>query len=366
MPLSRSIVSMHLPGFPLFRQRGVMKALLVPALLLVIGTGAVQAAEVTAPAPAGGGVKSPAAESKAPPPPPPAEGVPVTAAVAAQIAKAMPTARATPASPRKLLVFTKTQGFRHSSINEGCEALRQIATATKAFTITFSADLADLEADKLAGYDGLVLLNTTQLKPSDQQKQALLDFVRVQGKGLIGIHAAIDNWPGWSEGQALMGGVFKNHPWKAGDTSAVKLDEPTHPMVAAFAGKGFWIKDEIYQVVGPYSRDDLRVVLSLDMSHPENNRPEKDVVRSDHDHGIAWVAQRGKGRLFYTCLGHNGALYSMPEVLQHYLDGIQFALGDLAAPTEPSSKLVIKPIPALAPAKTPVAPTAPHSAEAVK
>ena len=293
--------------------------------------------------------------------PPPADPG-VAPAVTAQIALAMPTARVTPAAPRRLLVMTKTQGFRHASIGAGCEALRQMSAATHAFDVTFSADLADLSSEHLAAFDGLLLLNTTQLKPDAGQKQALLDFVRVKGKGLIGIHAALDNFPGWPEGQQLMGGVFAGHPWGAGDTSAVKIDDPANPVVAAFGGQGFWITDEIYQVSGAYSRTDLHVLLSLDMSHEENTRPAKAIVRTDHDHAIAWIAQRDAGRLFYTCLGHNPGLYAMPKVLQHYLDGIQFALGDLTASSMPSATLPPMLLPVLAPAP----PASVHPAKASK
>lgn len=289
------------------------------------------------------------AETPTPKPLPPAEGAPVAAAFAARLAQVLPTARVVPTTPRRLLVLTRTDGFRHASINEGCEMLRQVGAATKAFTPTFSNDLADLEADRLAGFDGLVLLNTTGLRPSPSQQAAFLAFVQEQGRGVIGIHAAIDNFPDFPAGRACLGGHFHNHPWNAKDLCAVKLDDPQHPVVAAFGGRGFWFKDEMYQVVGAYDRADLRVLLSLDMSRPENARPAKSLVRTDQDFGIAWVARRGKGRLFYSCLGHNPATYGHPVILQHFLDGIQYALGDVPAPDTPSSTVTAAP--ALAPAE---------------
>ena len=289
------------------------------------------------------------AETPSTKPLPPAEGSPVAPAFVTRLAQALPTARVTPATPRRLLVLTRTDSFRHSSINEGCEMLRQVGAATKAFTPIFSNDLADLNPERLAQFDGLVLLNTTGLRPTPSQQAAFLAFVREQGRGLIGIHAAIDNFPDFPAGQACLGGHFRNHPWRANDLCAVKVDDPQHPVVAAFGGHGFWFRDEMYQVVGPYARTDLRVVLSLDMTRPENARPAKEVVRTDNDFGLAWVARRGKGRLFYSCLGHNPATYAHPVILQHYLDGIQYALGDLPAPDEPSSSLPPTTLPALAP-----------------
>ena len=281
----------------------------------------------------------------------PASVPPVSDAVVARIAQALPKARAQPAAPRQLLVMTKTQGFRHKSISDGCESLRQIGTSTKAFSVTFSDDLADLEAARLAQFDGLLLLSTTGLKPSSSQKEALLAFILEKGKGLIGIHAATDNFPDWKEGQALIGGIFKGHPWHAGDTSAIKLDDPAHPVLTAFGGKGFWIKDELYQIWGPYDRAAQRTLMSLDMSRPQNARPAKDIVRTDNDFPVAWV--------FYSSLGHNPEIFATPAVLQHFLDGIQYALGDLPAEAAPSATLQPQPVPALAPVEvTPLTPVA--------
>ncbi len=289
----------------------------------------------------------------------PASVPPVSEAVAARIAQALPQAQAQPGAPRHLLVLTKTQGFRHTSISDGCEALRQIGARTRAFSVTFSDDLADLEAPRLAQFDGLLLLSTSGLTPSPSQQAALLAFVTEQGRGLIGIHGATDNFPEWKAGQALIGGVFKGHPWRASDTSAIKLDDPQHPLTAAFGGKGFWIKDELYQIGEPYDRAAQRTLMSLDMSRPQNARPAKEIIRTDNDFPVAWVKVQGKGRVFYSSLGHNAEVFATPAVLQHYLDGIQYALGDLAADAAPSAILKPQPAPALAPVEvTPLTPVA--------
>ncbi|MDF9834359.1 type 1 glutamine amidotransferase [Ereboglobus sp. PH5-5] len=258
-------------------------------------------------------------------------------------------ARAKPQRPRKLLVFYRTEGFVHKSIPNANHALKLMGERTGAYTVTLSDDMAQFEPAALAAYDAVVFNNTSRLKfENPVHRRALLDFVR-NGKGMIGIHAGSDNFPTWPEGQALMGGVFHSHPWVARDTVAVKNDDPGHILNTAFEKRGFWITEEIYQHVGPYSREKQRVLLSLDMSREENKRPANKIVRDDNDFGISWLKTEGKGRVFYTSLGHNKNIFEVPQILQHLLDGIQYALGDLEADAIPSAKLKTQPKPALAP-----------------
>jgi type 1 glutamine amidotransferase/HEAT repeat protein len=276
---------------------------------------------------------------------------PLTAAEVQSIDQALPAAaRVQPKQPRRLLVFYRTEGFVHQSIPVGNHAFVRLGEATGAWTAELSDDMASFDPQNLQRFDAVVFHNTTRLAFADpKHRQALLDFAR-RGKGVAGIHAGSDNFYDWPEGQALIGGIFHNHPWNARDTVAVKIDEPAHPVVAAFGGQGFWIREEIYQIVGPYSRERQRVLLSLDMSKPENARPADRIVREDQDFPISWIKQEGKGRVFYSSLGHNKEIFSTPEVLQHFLDGLQFALGDLPADAIPSARLSPAPEPALAPA----------------
>lgn len=270
-------------------------------------------------------------------------------------------ATASPNKPRRVLIFFRTEGFVHlHSIPVGRQALQRLGEKTGAYTSVASDDMAMFDPDTLKTFDAVVFLSTTKLRfENPAHRQALLDFVR-SGKGIAGLHAATDNFPTWPEGQALMGGVFHGHPWNAKDLSAVKNDEPAHVINAGFGGQGFWIRDEIYQMRAPYSRDAQRVLLSLDMSKPENARPAKDIKRTDNDFGISWIRNEGKGRVFYTSLGHNSDVFFVPSILRHVLDGLQFALGDLAADATPSAQLKPAPQPALAPqARTTVQELAP-------
>ena len=262
------------------------------------------------------------------------------------------SAPAKAAKPRKILVFDLIEGFYHDSIPVCDKAVELMGAKTGAYGVTISRDMKVFTAENLALYDAVLFNNTTGLKFSDpEQREALLAFVR-GGKGFIGIHAATDNFPTWPEAVAMIGGQFDGHPWGAGGDRgqgwAMKVDDPAHILNKSFEGKGFILKDEIYQIKGPYSRDTHRVLLSLDMSQDRNHHVTG-THRSDGDYAISWIKRFGEGRVFYCSLGHNKEVYYNTAVLQHYLAGIQWALGDLTVDETPGAKLAKQPEPALAP-----------------
>jgi len=278
---------------------------------------------------------------------------PVPAEALAKIARAIPPQATVPAKqPRKLLIFCRVEGYVHASIPYANAALARMGEATGAYRSEIRDDMGVFTPENLAPFDAIALVSTSHLKFADPaHRRAFLEFL-AKGHGLIGLHAATDNFFNWPEAQQLIGGLFHDHPWTAKDTVAVKLDDPTHPLVACFHGNGFWIREEIYQIVGDYSRENQRVLLSLDMSKAQNQRPATKIVRTDNDFPISWLKQTKDGiRVFYSSLGHREDIYYVPEILQHFLDGIQFALGDLTADAVPSAKLATAPAPALAPEK---------------
>jgi len=251
-----------------------------------------------------------------------------------QAAPAKPTVK--PTKPRKLLVFSLCQGFRHSSIPYWDAALQILGEKTGAFQVVISRDLNVFNDETLKQFDAICFNNTTRLKTNEAQRKAILNFLK-SGKGIVGIHAATDNFYDWPQMQQIMGGKFTGHPWGAGGSWAVKLDEPSHPLLKAFKGQGFKIKDEIYRTDPPlYDRNKQRVLMSLDHSDPatagKRQKPE------DNDVGITWIKQVGAGRVFYCSLGHNNHLTWWAPLLQHYLDGIQFAMGDLKCDARPRGK----------------------------
>ncbi len=273
-----------------------------------------------------------------------------------RIDASLPEATATPGAERRILVFYRCEGFIHTSIPFGNHAIRRIAETTKAFTADFADQYSVFTKKNLARYDAILFNNTTALHPDEAQRTAILEFVK-GGKGIVGFHAAADNFNEWAEGIAMIGGIFNGHPWTAGGTWAFQVEDPGHPLNAAFGGKGFWHKDEIYwyKPESFQGRDKLRVLLSLDMSKAANRKPienEKEKPKlggkspAETDVAVSWCRELGEGRLFFTNLGHNDMTFANQTVLQHMLDGIQYALHDLDADAAPSSTVKVEIVPA--------------------
>jgi type 1 glutamine amidotransferase len=254
-----------------------------------------------------------------------------------KIESAVPTqVVAAPGVPRKMLVFNLCgpNGFRHSSIPYWDKALEIMGQKSGAFSVVVTSDMSVFEPEKLKQFDAVCFNNTTRLQFEEPLRKSLMEFIK-GGKGIVGIHAATDNFYDWPEAAKMMGGQFSGHPWGGGGTWAIKIDEPDHPLMKSFEGKGFKIKDEIYRTKEPfYSRSQQLVLMSLDMAD-DTTRNVKGVTPDDMDTGISWVKTYGKGRLFYCSLGHDHAVTWNPAVLWHYLAGIQFALGDLEIDTKP-------------------------------
>ena len=255
------------------------------------------------------------------------------------IEKALPSKTTIKVSePRKMLVFWRCEGFYHKSIPVVNKALELMGKKTGAYDVVVTDDYSVFTKSNLRQFDAVCLNNTTGLKFDPKETpdrcEALMDFVK-SGKGIVGVHAGTDNFNSWPAGQEMMGGKFTGHPWTAGGTWAFKIDDPDHPLMAAFEGKGFKISDEIYRTDAPlYSRSKQRVLMSLDMTDP-TTRSARGVKPSDDDTGITWIKTWGKGRMFYCSLGHNDHIFWNPTILQHYLDGIQFAFGDYKVDTTP-------------------------------
>lgn len=265
-----------------------------------------------------------------------------------KIAEALPDkAPATPKSPRKVLLFSKTNGFRHGSIPVGVKALTMLGEKTGAFTAVHSEDESMFAPNKLKEFDMVIMVNTTgeifrpRNLPSDPAekkaalekeiayKQALVDFVK-SGKGLAGTHSATDTYKNWKEYNDMMGGAFDGHPWHM--DVPVRILGGEHPLTKVFGGKGFTVKDEIYQFrANTANPKDRRMLLSLAPDWDGLKRGK----RKDNFYPISWIAKYGKGRTFYCSLGHRDEIYWNEDVLEHYLAGFQYALGDLEADDAP-------------------------------
>jgi type 1 glutamine amidotransferase len=137
-------------------------------------------------------------------------------------------------------------------------------------------------------------------------------------------------WPEWNR---MIGGSFLAHPWQH---VWVKIDDPASPITAPFKGETFEITDETYTFTREsFSRDNVRVLLSIDVSRMTPEDLKRENRPWDHDYALSWIRADGKGRVFYAAHGHEPRIYAMRPMLEHYLAGIQYAIGDLPADDRP-------------------------------
>jgi type 1 glutamine amidotransferase len=245
-------------------------------------------------------------------------------------------ARVAPKKPRRLLVFWRADAILHKSgVPAVNHAIAAMAARTGAFTAEFSRDAAVFDPAVLARYDAIVMNSTAHIVLTDAQKHAYVEFAR-NGGGIVGIHAAIDMFRDWPEGAAVIGATFGDHPWGPNGTWAVSLEEPSHPLLQAWGGRDFTIRDELYVMGAPYTRADRRVLLRANLADAATAAVDLS-RRPDRDFALSWIKRYGKGRVFYADFGHIAEPLTRSDVLQYYLDGIQYALGDLDVDDAPVS-----------------------------
>ncbi len=287
---------------------------------------------------------SPAVAADAAKPPfvvPPPQRAKIEAAIPAQ-------APAQPAQPRKLLIYDANVGYGgHGSIPYANLAFAMMGKRTGAFETTVSRDPAVFRRDSLKRFDAVFFNNNVgNLFTDPELRQNLVEFVYTGG-GLMGVHgtsAAFTYWPGahedWPEFGRMLGARGCTHR-ESDEHAFIKLDDSTHPLVAPFGGNGFDFRDEFFRFHAPYSRSRVRVVLSIDTDKTDMDQglARGNCIREDGDYAVAWVRNYGRGRVFYCTIAHNPYVFWDPAMLRFYLGGVQFALGDLPAPTIPSGRL---------------------------
>lgn len=264
----------------------------------------------------------------------------------AKIIAALPnSAPATPQKPRKLLIFDVNVGYRgHPSRFYANLAFQEMGERTGAFDVVITRDPSVFEKHNLAQFDAVFLNNTVgNIFVDPQLRENLREFVYAGG-GLMGAHGtsvAFYRWDGdggddWPEFGRMLGGRGAHHR-EPDERATMKIDSPGHPLVTCFPAEGFELRDEFYRVGDPYSRDRVRVLFSIDVDKTDLSAQPHE--RQDQDYGIAWVRHYGRGRVFYTSVGHNPYQYWDPAMLKFHLAAAQFVLGDLHVPTIPTAQL---------------------------
>jgi type 1 glutamine amidotransferase len=176
----------------------------------------------------------------------------------------------------------------------------------------------------LTTFDAIVFASSTgEMTLDEEQKASLLSFVREDGKGLVGIHAALDANYKWPEYGEMLGGWFDEHPWDTFD-APILVEDAEFPATRHFP-RAFIRRDEIYQAKA-WSRDNVNVLMRLDeskLAYDGNKR----VKRTDRDFAVAWSKLYGKGRVFYSTLGHTNESWADPDVRTMYFEAVKWVLG---------------------------------------
>lgn len=234
-------------------------------------------------------------------------------------------------SARKVLVLSMTKGFRHASIPTGQKMLKEMAEESKAFTAVVSDDLGNFEPERIKEYAAVVFLNTTgELPMNDAQKSALMERIKSGELGFVGIHSATDTFYQWEEYGKMIGGYFDGHPWNANKTVTIRREKEnaiTQPFPAEFD-----LTEEIYQMKN-FDRSACDVCLSLNTE--KTDMSVKGIKRTDGDFPVSWIKQHGEGRIFYTSMGHNDAVYERDDYQAHVLAGLRWVMGDIEIPVRP-------------------------------
>jgi uncharacterized protein len=254
---------------------------------------------------------------------------------------------------KKLLFLTHAALYKHTSLGPAEKAVIELGK-TNGFDVTTvegykqdpkQLDFSFLTADYLAQFDGVMMMTNGNLPFTDAQKKMLLDFVR-GGKGFIGAHCASLTFYNYPEFGEMLGGYF-NRNLPQGTIAVLKVEDTKHP-ATRMLGSSWPLVDEFYlfgtapwdaakpndnidvlfknKIPMGFSRDRVHVLLSLDTNAMDMSKQPNLVKGGDYPQ--AWTREYGKGRSFYTSLGHRDDIWSNDPVFRaHIAGGIKWALG---------------------------------------
>lgn len=214
-----------------------------------------------------------------------------------------------------LLVFSKTAGWRHDSIEAGIEAVAELGRE-HGFSVTATEYAGHFTEENLRRYNAVLFLNTTETVFDETQREAFKSYIQ-RGGGFAGVHSATDTEYGWPWYGELVGAWFDNHPNDPNVREAIiRVVNPDHSATEMLPEE--WQREDEWYNFG-YMNDDVNVLLELDTDSYEG---------SDHpgNHPIAWYHDFDGGRAFYTALGHTIESFSEELFLSHLAGGLKYAM----------------------------------------
>jgi hypothetical protein len=238
---------------------------------------------------------------------------------------------------KKLLAIGEEKGYRHESVSHALATIERLGRETGFWDTTIRTDTEALTKKKLEynaknlnDFDAVLFYTGGTLEMDEQKKADFLSFVRDDGKGFIGIHSATITFTGWPEYGVMIGGYFDEHPWGTFHAPII-VEDPAFPGMRPWP-ESFVLNDEIYQIRN-FSRDNVRVLMRLDANKIDLANPR--VHRQDRDFAVTWAKMYGKGRVYYSTLGHPTENWDRPDMQTMYVEAIRWAMGLVDADITP-------------------------------
>jgi len=230
---------------------------------------------------------------------------------------------------KHLLIIGEEKGYRHEAVSHAAATLERLGRESGLWSTTIRTDTEALTKKKLEynaknlnDFDAVLFYTGGELEMNAERKAALLSFVHDDGKGFIGVHSAAITFADWPEYREMLGGFYDEHPWVTFDAPIV-VEDTNFPGMQQWP-KEFVLKDEIYQMKD-WSRQNVRVLMRLDSGKIDLKNPQ--VHRKDLDFAVAWAKMYGKGRVYYSTLGHVEQNWDDPRLQQMYMGAIKWAIG---------------------------------------
>jgi type 1 glutamine amidotransferase len=215
-----------------------------------------------------------------------------------------------------VLVYSRTEGFRHDSIPAGIAALRQQGS-TRGFAIEATEDPTAFTDDSLSRHKVIVFLSTTGDVLNDSQQSAFERFIR-RGNGFVGVHAAADTEYDWPFYGAMLGAYFDGHPDIQG--ASIQIEDPAHPSMSSLPR--VWMRRDEWYNFRPNPRGRVTVLARLDESTYSGGT-------MGSDHPIVWTRIHEGGRVWYTGGGHTSESFGERLFVDHLGTAVMWAAGAL-------------------------------------
>jgi len=247
---------------------------------------------------------------------------------------------ASPKKPRKLLVIESLEGMSHNTIPHTNVMIQRMGEKTGAWTTVFSNDLNNLRYPKVKEFDAVFLNSIVgEFLPDPAMRADLVRYVN-EGGGIGGIHGTPWASRNWDEFAEMIGAQSAPHRIENG---ILKVYDKDNPIVRPFNYEDLPFREEYYRFEdtgnGRLRWDKVRVLLVVDLDEKvpsSTDKPWPGYRRPDKVYPVAWIREYGKGRVFYNSMGHMTETFMRPEIVGHFLVGMQYILGDVDANATPN------------------------------